>query len=104
MTIARFTGCKQTEAVIKTTRLEGNLVDTGEFAYCPAAVHCARHVLGLRFLLSDLGLLDGVRNEKNHKSSYYMAPKLAWLRDQVADWLVQFHHVVSKENQGDLST
>ncbi len=48
MTVARFTGCKQTEAVIKTTRLEGNLVDTGEFAYCPAAVNCVIDVLGVR--------------------------------------------------------
>ena len=41
--------------------------------------------------------MNGVRKEKNHKTSHYMASTLARLRDYVADWLVNLCHVASKE-------
>ena len=101
------------------SKLEASVALSTRDSELMAAVHCVRHVLGLRFFLSDLGLLapgastvmidntaslDGVCNDKNHKDSHYMAYKLAWLRDQVADLLVDLQHIPSKDNQSDLFT
>ena len=84
-----------------------------------AAVHAVRHVLGMRFFLHELGLLstgaskvmidnrasmDGVNNDKNEKRSHYMGYKISWLREQVADLLVHFEHVKSKNNIADIFT
>ena len=55
-------------------------------------------------MVDNTASLDGVRNDKNHKDSHYMAYKLAWLRDQVSDLLVDLQHIPSKENQSDLFT
>ena len=41
--------------------------------------------------------MDGVRNEKNHKNSHYVAHTLARLRDKVANLLVNLLHVASKD-------
>ena len=178
--VARFTGCKQTEHVIKhVVRLCWYLVDSeheavltysrgvgdpqiscmvdASFANDPvskksyfgcvmmfgqnaiawrskletcvalstrdselmAAVHAVRHVLGMRFFLHELGLLstgaskvmidnrasmDGVNNDKNARNSHYMGYKISWLREQVADLLVHFEHVKSKNNIADIFT
>ena len=41
--------------------------------------------------------MDGVRSEKNHKNSHYVAHKLARLRDEVTNLLVNLLHVASKD-------
>ena len=84
-----------------------------------AAVHCVKHVLGLRFFLSEMKVLslgvssvmidntasmDGVNNDKNNKHSHYMGYKMAWLREQIADLLVTFEYVRSAENTADIFT
>ena len=48
--------------------------------------------------------MNGVQNDKNHKGSHYMGYGLSWLREQVADLLVQFMHVESKRNNADIFT
>ena len=45
-----------------------------------------------------------MNNDKNEKRSHYMGYKISWLREQVADLLVHFEHVKSKNNIADIFT
>ena len=101
------------------SKLEASVALSTRDAELMAAVHSVQHILGVRFFLQELGLLkkgasviwtdnkasmNGVQNDKNHKGSHYMGYRLSWLREQVADLLVQFMHVESKRNNADIST
>ena len=101
------------------SKLEASVALSTRDAELMAAVHSVQHILGIRFFLSELGLLkegatsvmtdnkasmEGVQNDKNHKGSHYMGYRLSWLREQVADLLVHFEHVESKKNVADIFT
>ena len=101
------------------SKLETSVALSTRDAEMMAAVSAVRHVLGLRFFLSEMKVLsmgassvmidntasmDGVKNDKNSKHSHYMGYKMAWLREQVADLLVTFEYVRSNENTADIFT
>ena len=106
-------------AVAWRSKLEASVALSTRDAELMAAVHCVKHVLGLRFFLSEMKVLslgvssvmidntasmDGVNNDKNNKHSHYMGYKMAWLREQIADLLVTFEYVRSAENTADIFT
>ena len=48
--------------------------------------------------------LEGIRNDKISKSSMYMGYRLAWVRHQLEDGLIDLSHVASEENLSDILT
>jgi len=84
-----------------------------------ASVECIKHLLGVRFFLCETGFLhggptpvkidnkaslEGIRNDKISKSSMYMGYRLAWVKHQLEDGLIDLSHVVSEENLADILT
>jgi len=84
-----------------------------------ASVECIKHLLGIRFFLCEAGFLfggptpikidnkaslEGIRNDKISKSSMYMGYRLAWVKHQLEDGLIDLSHVVSEENLADILT
>ena len=84
-----------------------------------ASVECIKHLLGVRFFLCETGFLhggptpvridnkaslEGIRNDKISKSSMYMGYRLAWVRHQLEDGLIDLSHVASTDNLSDILT
>ena len=84
-----------------------------------ASVECVKHLLGLRFFLTEIGFLhggptpvkidnkaslEGIKNDKISKSSMYMGYRLAWVRHQLEDGLIDLSHVPSEVNLADILT
>ena len=84
-----------------------------------ASVECIKHLLGVRFFLCETGFLhggptpvkidnkaslEGIRNDKISKSSIFMGYRLAWVKHQLEDGLIDLSHVVSEENLADILT
>ena len=48
--------------------------------------------------------LEGIKNDKISKSSMYMGYRLAWVRHQLEDGLIDLSHVPSEVNLADIMT
>jgi len=84
-----------------------------------AAVQCLKHLLGFRIMLAELDELsseatrvfidnhacvDGIANERLRADSRWQGIRLAFVREQVRNMLVQLLHISGKLNPADIGT
>ena len=57
-----------------------------------------------RVYIDNLSCVDGITNERLHADSRWQGIRLAFVREQVRNLLVQLLHISGKQNPADIGT
>ena len=106
-------------AVAYQAKLSSCVAPSTRDAEIIAAVQCVKQVIAYRILLSELGVspctatktyidnlacVDGVANERVHRDSRWQAIRLAFVRQQVRDMIINLLHISGTDNLADIGT